>query len=233
MTILEDSRRQDKKHKEIKRKVFLEGMKFGKLKVISFDHYSKTKMQYYLCECECGNYKTVQASHLLNGDAKSCGCVRSTRVNKPFRQYGTYNKRLHNIWNGMLDRCTNKNNPAYENYGGRGIFVCQEWHDFPTFYNWAICNGYNDSLSIERINNNDGYYAENCKWANRYEQANNKRNVTKFNYNGCEYSMAQLSKMSGIPYDTLRARLLLYGYSVEEAMIDKKNRNRVSGRKNK
>ena len=77
----------------------------------------------------------------------------------------------------MKERCLNKKNPAFKNYGGRGISVCAEWiSDFMNFYTWAINNGYNDNLSIDRINNNGNYEPNNCRWADKKEQGRNKRN---------------------------------------------------------
>lgn len=206
----------------------LTGKKFGKLTAIKLDHLNKRGRQYYLCKCDCGNYHIADATHLQNGTIKSCGCLLLKHADK-LEWHGMYGTRLSNIWKGMLQRCFNENSPVYDRYGGRGITVCEEWLTFSNFYKWAEHNGYSDSLSLDRINNNGNYCPQNCRWADDETQGNNKRNNVILEYNGEKYTMAQLSRKTGIPYNTLRARIMVYGYSVDEAVKDIKNRNSVIG----
>lgn len=94
-------------------------------------------------------------------------CVRDDNNRQP---------RLYTIWIGMKQRCHNEKNPAYPEYGGRGITVCEEWrNNFPAFYAWAMSSGYRDDLSIDRIDNDKGYSPDNCRWETRITQSYNRR----------------------------------------------------------
>ena len=147
----------------------LTGKTFGQLTVIERvypDNLSK-KHTYWKCKCRCGNETTVTSNHLMTGHTRSCGCSHNKLKgeNSVLYRHGKRNTRLYRIWSGMKSRCLNKNNVKYKNYGARGIKVCDEWkNDFMAFYNWAISNGYRNNLSIDRINNDDNYEPDNCRW---------------------------------------------------------------------
>ena len=139
-----------------------------------------------LIKCkECGKEILVRNDYLQkhSGLCISCNNKKLHTNNKYALKHGQYKTRIHRIWRGMKNRCLNKNNANYENYGGRGITVCDEWQNkengFINFYNWAIQNGYNDNLSIDRIDNQEGYYPENCQWITFQENSGKDKLVYK------------------------------------------------------
>lgn len=186
------------------------GCKYNKL-TISSESFIKNGKRHWWCTCECGNKVSVYQNHIKTGHIKSCGCER-----------GTHHKsdtHLSTIWEGMIQRCTNPKNKAYKNYGGRGITVCWEWRiDFMSFYNWANSNGYGDTLSIDRIENDLGYFPENCRWANRFTQNRNSRGNRKITHNGKTKILIEWCEELDLPYKTISARLNQLNWSVEDAL---------------
>lgn len=151
------------------------GKKYGKLTVIEKDG-GDTAGARWKCVCDCGNVITVRGTNLRRGLTTSCGCHQKNVVKMENTTHGQYTSRLHRIWSAMKQRCYNPRNKAYINYGGRGISVCDDWiHDFSAFSEWALSNGYNDTLTIDRINNDGNYEPDNCRWQTRAQQNKNKR----------------------------------------------------------
>lgn len=159
----------------------LSGMKFGRLTALSFSHVDRHRKVLWLCICDCGGHKIVMTRSLRSGKTVSCGCFQKE---SHFKTHGfaprTRERRSeYRIWSLMRDRCRNPNNKRWDDYGGRGIRVCERWNDFTAF---LADVGPRPSLaySLDRYPDNDGNYEPgNVRWATAVQQANNKRNSKK------------------------------------------------------
>lgn len=198
-----------RKIKSFKLRRDLTGQKFGKLTVLSYSYSDKNHFAYYLCQCECGNTKIVRGNNLICGYTKTCGCYDYTSKENGGRIiHGLSKTRLYKIWNHMISRCYNLKDKAYKNYGARGILVFSEWKDnFINFYNWALDNGYNDKLTIDRIDNNKGYFPDNCHFANDKTQCNNRRSNHPITINNETHNIMEWSRIYNISHSTIIQRL--------------------------
>lgn len=132
-------------------------------------------------------------------------------------RHGEY-KRLYKTWADMKNRCMSPDYRNYHRYGGRGIKVCDEWMQYEPFKDWALKNGYNDSLTISRIDINGNYEPSNCKWATPKEQSNNQTNTVRFEYNGESHTIAEWAEIVGLPRTTLSHRINKHHWPIEKAL---------------
>lgn len=158
----------------------LTGKRFGRLTVVAEAGRNMDGSVIWLCQCDCGKMTKTIGTRMRNGYVHSCGCAHMKHGQASSRGKRT---RLYRIWLNMKTRCNNPKNPSYKDYGGRGIKLCREWQDYSSFSNWAMNNGYSDFLTIDRINNDEGYEPSNCRWATCKEQRDNQR--TNNHESGC------------------------------------------------
>ena len=172
----------------------LTGQRFGKLTVRQFLRIGKDRSAIWLCDCDCGNTTEVSTKKLTSKNTKSCGCLRE----ELHKTHGLSDTKLFNVWSGMKQRCYNATTSNYKDYGGRGIKMCDEWlNDFKVFYDWAMENGYEDGLSLDRIDVDGNYEPNNCRWTNDYIQVHNRRLDKLYTYNGKTMSVRDWCKEIG------------------------------------
>lgn len=186
----------------------ISGEKFGRLFVLEYAGNSEKGIATWKCLCDCGNIVIVNGDNLRSGNTKSCGCLRDDTIANASVIHGKSKSRLYRIYNHMKGRCCNKDDANYDSYGGRGIIICQEWlDDFMSFYKWAMENGYNENLSIDRINNDGNYEPSNCRWADNTTQCNNRRSNRLLTVRKVTHTVAEWSRITGIGSATIIRRL--------------------------
>jgi hypothetical protein len=197
----------------------LAGEVFGRLTVLSFAGRCGKHLTWN-CVCDCGNKTVVLSTSLTSGVTQSCGCLHKERFSR--KTHGRSQSGSYVSWHHMILRCTEPNHVGYENYGGRGISVCERWMVFENFL--ADMGERPDGKSIDRHPDPNGNYEPgNCRWATRSEQ-NSSRRLRKprkgarlYPYNGQMLSAGRLAAIANLPYHILDNRLRL-GWSAERAM---------------
>ena len=200
----------------------LVGKKYGRLLVIERAESYKGKTK-WLCKCACGNECIVYGVSLKSGNTRSCGCYKTENAKKLYSTVRQNDKHLYGVWNAIKQRCNNPNNRSYHNYGGRGIKICDEWaNNYKTFYDWAMCAGYEKGKEIDRIDCDGNYEPDNCRFVDIETQANNKRNVKLYTINGVTKSLTQWCKEYEMNYGMVRQRIIKLGWTIEDALIKPK-----------
>lgn len=196
----------------------LSGKKFGRLTVIEHKGSDKKNQSLWRCVCDCGNEHITTGHQLIRGACKSCGCLKNELSSERLKKHGGSRSRLYRIYEAMKQRCYNENHNHYKNYGGRGISVCDEWkNSFEAFQRWAIHNGYNENLTIDRININGNYDPQNCRWITNFEQQQNRTNSHIVKYKGEKFTISQLARKSNMKPNVIERRLKS-GWDIETAI---------------
>lgn len=200
------------------------GKRFGRFTILEDLGCDVHRM--VLCKCDCGNIKRVSLPSLKNGDSKSCGCLHKELKPTFNFKHGLIRHSLYTVWNKMKDRCYKETDRSYKNYGGRGVTICSEWLlDFMSFYNWAIANGWQKGLELDK----DILYAkkhgtkvgmiyspEYCSFVTQKENAGQKSNSRILYFNGVGKSTTEWCRELNLNVKRVENRLKL-GWSVEDA----------------
>lgn len=189
--------------------------KFNRLTILSTETIKKKnykKMAF--CLCDCGSKRTIQYWRVVSGKTKSCGCLQREMA----KTHGLTKTRTYRIYRSMINRCYRKNNKDYYNYGGRGISICSSWHK--SFISFLKDMGHppSEKHSIDRINNEHGYYKENCRWVTVKEQAKNKRTNIMYTHENKTECLSYWCKQMKIKWSTVYSRLNR-GWSIEKALF--------------
>lgn len=206
----------------------LTGQRFERLLVKGLAPFrTKEHERTWECLCDCGEIVYCTTCQLRKkGGKKSCGCLAKETAAKNGKKSALWGgdsknpkyQRLYRAWVHMNSRCYNENDDDYYLYGKRSITVCEEWRtNWFAFKNWALSHGYEENLTIDRINVNGNYEPDNCRWATDIEQANNKRTNKLLSYHGEIDTLANWCRRLNLDYYRTKARLNTCGYSVEDA----------------
>lgn len=195
-------------------KLTLTGRRFGRLLVIEEAEKRNGKI-HWKCVCDCGGTSIAATGNLRSGKHVSCGCYRLERLREEMKGKSNIAHTTHGMtrdrkqpqvyraWQDMKDRCLNENNRHFKNYGGRGVFVCDGWLESFENFHRDMGNPPSKKHSLDRVNNDGPYSPENCRWADKKTQSNNKRNTRYLSHNGERIPLAAASRKYGIPMHNL------------------------------
>ena len=201
-------------------------MKFGRL--LATKICRRNDFICWLCICDCGNKKIVSKYSLLSGFTKSCGCLNKEKITKHGFTIGRKSPPIYSAWCSMKGRCLNPTDVNYFRYGGRGITVCKRWLKFESFL--ADMGKKPKGMTLERIDNNRGYYKKNCRWATVQDQSNNRRTNIKIFINGEYLNACKVAEKYKIPRHRIYSRLK-YGFVGNDLIKLSKLQMRLKNRK--
>jgi len=189
----------------------------GYLKPTEKSNYTK---RYGIYKCHCGNEFKAQFQHINRKLTTSCGCIKKANIRLINKQNATHNlskHRLYDTWKHMIQRCTNNKDKTYKNYGARGITVCKEWLDIKNFID-DMYPTYQEGLSIDRIDNDEGYSKDNCRWLFHSRNIYNKSKTRRILFKDQENSVAGWARELGLAASSLHSRIDNWG--IEKALTE-------------
>lgn len=204
----------------------LSGQRFGRLVVLGWAGYSKPNAV-WVCKCDCGGENLVPSGNLVAGRTRSCGCLNLENLSKSgsadFCARDTKKHPEYKVWGQMIRRCHNPQTRRFEDYGGRGITVCNRWrhgedgqHGFACFMA-DMGSRPSPKHTIDRVNNDLGYSPQNCEWRSRTDQTRNRRNTVIVQYRDREMSLPEACELASMQYSLVKGRIFR-GTSVERAL---------------
>ena len=204
------------------------GQRFGRLLVLRRGAKNSRGCATWLCVCDCGSERLAETNGLKSGCIKSCGCLRREQLIKRNTKHGDCNSPEHRSWMGMIQRCTNPKDAAYDRYGGRGINVHPEWKSSFTAFLDHVGRRPTRAHSLDRIDNDRGYEPGNVRWATAAEQNRNQRSNIRITFAGETMILTDWAKRIGIPVNTLYSRITHLGWTLDEALKPKMRKRRAS-----
>jgi hypothetical protein len=201
--------------------LYKSGDRYGRL-ILTGKSYTINRFLYVEYICECGNIRWTTFYKIRDLHTKSCGCLKLKLLKERNTTHGMWKHPLcYSVWHGIKNRCYNQNEPAFKDYGARGIKVCDEWiNDFKSFYDWSMLNGWEKGLEIDRINNNGHYEPSNCRYTTRVVNSKNKRTniyVEAFGENKCLSDWVRDSRCS-VTAQTIKSRINSFNWTPERAI---------------
>lgn len=194
-----------------RRLIDLTGKRIGKLVVLEYAGRTERRASLWRCHCDCGNEVVMRGDVLRRGNTGGCGCGKGLK-------HGHRNKLWYPSYKAMMERCYLYTSGNYSRYGGKGITVCGEWRDINKFAEWAEESGYAPGLTLDRIDSSRGYSPDNCRWATKKQQSNNRKNTLYYTYRGETKALTDWAEEVGINRHTLYDRIEKRGWSVEKAI---------------